>query len=408
MKRSIAIIVQRYGNQVNGGAELHARQLAEHLAKTNEVVVLTTCAIDYRTWKSELPEGESFINKVKVLRFKNKQEKNKRLARKSKYALRPRKELIKYRPMALIRSFMPKWKDGELWLQYQGPYCEDLITYLQNNEQNYDVLIFMTYLYYPTVVGLRVAPQKSILIPTAHDEKSIYYYPYKQVFTSPAFIMYNTASEKAFVERLFHNENIPNDIAGVGIEAELSNSPFKKEEYGITGDFILYVGRIARGKVVHLFRNFIRYKRKNKRNLKLVLIGKTFSRIHIPRHPDIISLGFVSDEVKNSAMQAALMLILPSKYESLSMVVLESLYFKTPVLVNGNCEVLVNHCKESGAGFYYKTYAEMEKYLNFALNNQSKLQEMGEKGRIYVQKNYQWDTIIKKYEKAFDLITGSK
>lgn len=402
MKRNIAFIVQRYGNEINGGAELHCRQLAEKLSKENQIDVLTTCAVDYYTWEPEFPEGETSVNDIKVIRFANK-ERNNKLARKSGNALSSPAYLIKHaRLMSLIRSVFPKWKDGEIWLKAQGPYCKGLITYLENNHQKYDVLIFMTYLYYPTAAGIKVAPQKSILIPTAHDERPIYFFPYKQVFNSPAFIMYNTITEKTFVENLFHNHHIPNDIAGIGIEPTEPLIKFPKEEYGITDDYILYVGRIAHDKVVNLFENFIEYKKNNATNLKLVLIGKAL--IEIPQHPDIISLGFVSDDIKNSAIKSALMLVLPSHFESLSMVVLESLYFKTPILVNGRCDVLVEHCKKSGAGFYYNNKNEFSSAINFAKKNKDKLIKMGLLGEKYVQEHYKWDTVIEKYNKAFDLI----
>ena len=51
----IAIVVQRYGADINGGAELHARYVAEHLARHAEVEVLTTCAQDYVTWANVFP-----------------------------------------------------------------------------------------------------------------------------------------------------------------------------------------------------------------------------------------------------------------------------------------------------------------------------------------------------------------
>ena len=53
----LAVVVQRYGQAINGGAELHARYIAEHLARHAEVEVLTTCATDYVTWRNELPPG---------------------------------------------------------------------------------------------------------------------------------------------------------------------------------------------------------------------------------------------------------------------------------------------------------------------------------------------------------------
>ena len=65
----IAIVVQRYGAEINGGAELHARYIAEHLARHVSVEVLTTCARDYITWANDFPPGEAMAGPVKVRRF---------------------------------------------------------------------------------------------------------------------------------------------------------------------------------------------------------------------------------------------------------------------------------------------------------------------------------------------------
>ena len=53
----LAVIVQRYGADLNGGAELHARYIAERLSRHAEVEVLTTCARDYVSWRNEFPPG---------------------------------------------------------------------------------------------------------------------------------------------------------------------------------------------------------------------------------------------------------------------------------------------------------------------------------------------------------------
>src|SRR5207342_3127991 len=65
----LAFVVQRYGPEVVGGAELHCRWVAEHLAARHEVEVLTTTATDYLTWENVLPEGVHHINGVQVRRF---------------------------------------------------------------------------------------------------------------------------------------------------------------------------------------------------------------------------------------------------------------------------------------------------------------------------------------------------
>lgn len=52
--KKIAFVVQRYGLDVNGGAEYHCRLIAERMTKYFDVEVLTTCAIDYMTWKMNM------------------------------------------------------------------------------------------------------------------------------------------------------------------------------------------------------------------------------------------------------------------------------------------------------------------------------------------------------------------
>ena len=42
----LAFVIQRYGTEVSGGAELHCRWLAERLARRHEVEVFATRALD--------------------------------------------------------------------------------------------------------------------------------------------------------------------------------------------------------------------------------------------------------------------------------------------------------------------------------------------------------------------------
>jgi hypothetical protein len=67
----LAYVVPRYGAQVIGGAEYGARMLAERLARRPgwTVEVLTTCALDARTWADELPAGTTVEAGVPVHRF---------------------------------------------------------------------------------------------------------------------------------------------------------------------------------------------------------------------------------------------------------------------------------------------------------------------------------------------------
>src|SRR5436853_642921 len=148
----LAFIVQRYGTEVLGGSEFHCRLLAERLAEQHEVEVLTTCARDYITWKNEYPQGTDRIKGVMVRRFPTSQ-------------VRDIDRFNEYSQWIFENPHTPA--DEMEWLKQQGPWSPALMEYLKRQHQQYDVLIFMTYLYAPTVMGLEIAPARSILVPTA-------------------------------------------------------------------------------------------------------------------------------------------------------------------------------------------------------------------------------------------------
>lgn len=389
--KKLALVVQRYGLEVNGGAELHMRQIAEHLNGKYDVEVLTTKAVDYLTWKDEYVKDNEVINGVLVRRFGVKKPRN-----------------IKhfgYLSTLIDKPFNMHFLENK-WVDLQGPDCPKLIEYIKDNKDNYDVFVFMTYLYYTTVRGIEEVADKAILIPTAHDEPTIYYDIYKDVFTKPAGIFYNTKTEKNLAEKIFHNENVLNNggYGGVGIELPSDIEPYKfKKERGID-NYIVYVGRIDTHKgCQQLFDYFIKYKQEKNNDVKLVLIGKTV--MDIPDRDDIISLGFVSEELKYNVMAGADALVLPSEFESLSIVVLESLALGVPVIVNGLCEVLKQHCVISRAGTYYTNYDEFAKQLDDMVGDSGLRDEMGKLGVQYVDRYYRWDKIIDSFSQMVEKVS---
>lgn len=387
MSKKIAIVVQRYGLEVNGGAELHCRQLAEHLAKFYEIEIITTKAIDYVTWKNEYTADEEIINGITVKRFPVSRERdNKRFNKLSETILQCRSSK----------------EEEERWMTEQGPCSESLIGYLKDHGGNYNAVIYFTYLYYTTYFGLKAQNKNALIIPTAHDETPIYLSIFNDMFKLPKGFFYNTEEEKHFVEKKFSVENVLNNngMGGVGVEipADISAERFRKK-YSLD-KFILYIGRIDEHKGCNvLFDYFREYKKRNGGNLKLVLMGKAV--IPVPKNPDIVNLGFVSDEDKFDGLAASEMLVLPSEFESLSMVVLEAMAAGRPVLVNGRCPVLKSHCVKSNGGLYYTNYFEFEACLNFLLTHKDEVGEMSENAKQYVSDNYCWDIII---ERLCDMI----
>lgn len=385
MKKRIGIINQRYGEEVNGGSEYYTKKLAEHLSSFYDLEIITTTSINYDTWEPYYNEGQETINGVKVRRFSVERPRN----------------FKRFRVINGIMRILPKIGKkmlGNWWLKEQGPYCPKLVEYIKIHQNDYDIFIFVTYLYYTTVVGMLQVASKSILVPTSHDEYCIYFPLYEKIFRGVKSIAYLTEAEMSFTEKLFNNSAVPHEVVGVGIEAPmLSPDDSIYEKYHISTKYIIYVGRVDIGKGCdEMFRFFEHYKVTHPGELRLIVIGKLV--MDKPTCSDIECLGFISEEDKYALMKNAQTLILPSIYESLSLVVLESMSLGIPVLVNGKCEVLKRHCEQSEAGYCYENYEQFEFVLHKILSSVDQYAKMQVSARRYVKENYSWDQTIDKYK----------
>ncbi|MCX6776172.1 MAG: glycosyltransferase family 4 protein [Candidatus Micrarchaeota archaeon] len=383
----IAFVVQRYGLEVNGGAEHHCRTIAETLSKNFDVTVITTCALDYMTWDNYYPEGKSTLNGVTVWRFPVDSQ-------------RDVKKFNDFSEKILLNQHSDE--DEIRWMKLQGPYSKKLLDFIETQKDNFDFFIFFTYLYCTTFFGLLLVKEKAILVPTAHDELPIYLKIFKKLFNSPAAIIYNTAEEKKFVNELFNNENIISEIAGVWVTLpeDTSDKDFRSK-YKLKSRFALYIGRIDESKgCSELFEYFLRYKREIDSEIKLVLLGKPVMRIS--KNDDIIHLGFVSDIDKHNAILASEVIVVPSRYESLSLVLLEGWSCGVPCIVNAKSSVLKSQCIKSNGGLWYENYEEFKECLDLLSRNHALKVKLGENGRKYVDENYTEESIRDKYIKILN------
>ncbi len=412
MKKKIAFIVQRYGLEVNGGAEYHCRLMAERLKDIYDVEVLTTCAKDPTTWANEYEASITSINGIKVHRFisaRLRDRKKFRLVIQKLRKQQPYQKLLRLLGLLdLYEKIIPSdinEKDYSDWVMYQGPYVPDLVNYLKKNHKVYDVLIFFTYLYYPTIEGIKIAPEKSILIPTAHDELSIYFPFFKKLFNTPKAILYNTLSEKRFVNKLAGNYDVYSAIAGIGIDASQPSVNIATSEILKTdSEYLLYIGRIDIEKGCKmLFEYFTAYKKTSTKNIALILIGQPF--MPIPEQQGVISLGFVSEDIKINLLKNAVALVIPSFYESLSLVTLESMAYGVPVIANEKCEVLKDHIDNSHAGFLFGDYESFKVALDTVFNPKTDRSTLSKNAKTYITENYTWDVTIKEYRKAIDYVS---
>jgi glycosyltransferase involved in cell wall biosynthesis len=436
----LAFIIQRYGAEVLGGSEQLCRLLAERLTAQHDVEVLTTCARDYVTWKNEYPEGVDRIRGVAVRRFAN-------AGTRDIEAFNTYSEWIYNNPHSRA--------DELEWLKQQGPWCPSLIEHLKQHHGQYDVLVFFTYLYAPTVLGLEIVPGRSVLVSTAHDEPSIRLEIFKDVFSKPAALCYLTESERQFVQDEFRERPLLEEVTGVGVDIPQHN-PYPRmpapaaadgdndeeapaateradgvvpadDEESSAGDFpphllargavfrrrhrlygpiALYGGRIDPGKGCEELLEYFGTYVSGGGEATLALMGAKL--MSLPEEPYVRFAGLLSDRERLQALEAATVVICPSPYESLSLLALEALAVGTPVLANARSAVLVEHCVRSNGGLYYADRDEFVECLTLLIRDARLRAGMGRNGRDYIRQNYRWDVVLGKYERIFAKVRNAR
>ncbi len=382
MRERIAFVCQRYGEDVNGGAEAYCRQIAEKLTAFYDVDVYTTCARDYMIWENVYPEGMQEDNGVHVLRFPVE---------------RPRRKWVK-KGLSVWMRLVPFHSDRseEAWLRAQGPVCEKALNTLWNSQDQYVSIFFMTYLYYLTAFGIPRGFRRAVLIPTIHDEKPARLRWFHRVFSACSGIVWNSPEERDFAHRVFpESVGKPSILAGIGVECP-RNLPERHVLPEKDCPYVVYVGRIDPEKGCReMLDAFVRFARENPHQLRLVLVGR--SVMTVPDHPDILQMGFLEEREKWQIMRDARGLVLFSRNESLSMVALESMCLGRPILVSAESSVLRGHVVRSRAGIVFRDQASFEKGLLFLTKDSESYVNMGENGKRYIQENYSWQMITGRY-----------
>lgn len=386
--KKIAIVVQRCHEKVVGGSEAEAWHYGNLLKKSYEIHILTTTAVDFESWDNVLPEGDEIRDGICIKRFKVSQgraaywgEIHRKLLNefnniKLKSSKKSDRRLIEW-PTALQEEFIYK----------QGPYSEDLMSYLSEKSEDYKAIIFLTYLYPTTYFGMFHVPRdKIIFVPTLHDEAPAYLSAYKYMAKKSKIILWNTDSECRF-GRLLWGE-LQGYVVGMGVKTK-EFSPAK-----LKFPYILYCGRIDINKgCSQLVDYFLEFKKDYPSSLCLVLTGD--NKIKLPPSKDIVFKGNVPEIKKLELMSGASIFIMPSPNESFSIVTLEAMAQKTPILASDGSEAIVDHIKKSGGGLIYNNYDSFKDSVNSMLKNKSKSISMGKNGRSYVVSNYGFKKIQK-------------
>ena len=284
-------------------------------------------------------------------------------------------------------------------------------------------MLFWTYRYYQTFFGLPVVADRAILVPTAEEDPLIWVDIVDRLFSLPAGYLFLTPEEAELVRGRASRPLAPSSIIGCGVDpapphvkdADLSAA-------GVTDPFILYLGRIEPNKGCDtLLEYFDKYLDSagppgenvgpsgnpgnpgdNVKNVQLVMAG--FANMAIPSQPSIKCLGVVDDAMRETLLSRARLLVVPSPFESLSMVLLEAWNQGLPALVNGRCAVLHGQVVRANGGLSYRYPGEFAASLTYLLTHPDVARRLGRQGLAYIDREYRWPHVMRTVE---DFLTAT-
>lgn len=391
-ENQFAIVIQRAHPDIVGGSETHGLLYAKILSRLGKVEVISTDACDTTKWESCGEREIDLSDRLKLLRFPVKGGRSPfwhKLHRRLS-------DLHRTRESFDDRSIHP-WSVAmqEMWIREQGPHSPEMLQYLKTNQHRFKNIFFITYLFPTTYFGIdQVDGEKSILVPTLHDEPPAYLPVFGTMARKVSTILANTPEENRLIHRLWGIEN--DRIGGVPIQIP---SSINRETDLSKKTTILYLGRIHPGKGIGDLLKMLPMFSSN--NLKLVLAGPV--EMKLPIHESLIVMGVITEDQKTDLFSKIRYLIQPSTLESLSIVTLEALAHGVPVLARGESEVLRGHKASSQSIAMYHSQEELAGILSDHSLYQKLKGNAMEKGTAYVKDGYSEEVIESRIRRAIGL-----
>lgn len=394
----LACVIHRYGAGIAGGSEGHCRAIAERLAVRHDVTVLTSCAADHMTWRNELPEGTSHEGGVRVVRFPTARQRS--LGRFAEIS-------------AILFGGDASAAEQEDWFRANGPETPGLLEHLSSQGRDYDLVLFWAFRYAPTFFGVPIVADRAVLVPTAEDDPLIRSSALEPFFARPAGLVFLTPEEQALVE-LHARVSRPSCTIGSGLDPVPLTRDAAADAGVLAGinvirPFVLYLGRIDPNKGCEtLLREYLDARVRERAGGWPPLVMAGPANMPIPSHPSIVTPGRVSDRQREALLAQASVLVVPSPFESLSLVLLEAWNHATPALVNGQCRVLEGQARRANGALVYRGGELFTRALAYLLDHPDTAAQLGRQGRAYVDREYRWPTVMDRLGAFLEDVAASR
>lgn len=367
---TLAWVVHQYGPEVGGGSETLCRHIAELLVDDADSTVLTSSSRTYGDWSPSYPLGESFDNGVRVLRFPaNPVDADLRSLYEAAFANPENPEL------------------GRRWILANGPTMPRLVDHLRHERLTYDALCAVPYVYPTTLLALEAFAGPRILVPCAHDEGALGLSLYDGVFDSAEVLVLNSEEEAHLIDQRFGLNGKASSVIGTYIDEPPAVNPMAfASQHGIAGPYVVCVGRVDYSKGSELLFALHAETVQHTPEHTLVMVGQPY--MDVPSLPNLLVTGYVDEQTKHEAIAGAAAVVLPSPYESLSIVALEGWSHGKPALVNAASPVLLGQCRRSGGGLWYGDAHDYAHSLSLLLTEPSLGRGLGLAGRSWALERY--------------------
>jgi glycosyltransferase involved in cell wall biosynthesis len=376
----LAFAGPRYGADVVGGSEAVMREAAHGLAQRGwNVELLTSCARDHYTWANEHPAGATRIDGVTVHRFPVEHAADRR---HDDIAAR----IFFGKPVSLAEQ--------RVWLD--APFrVPALFHHLVVEVDRYDVIVLSPYLWWTTITGAAVAPERTVVMPCLHDEPYARLEVLEHVLAEPAMLWFLSEPEHELAHRL---ASLParHPVTGAGVPVpEAYDIAGFRARHGIDRPYLLFAGRRERGKGWdRLIDAYAFAVARYDLPLDLVTAGVGPARVPGELADRVLDLGFLADAEVPNAFAAAAAYVQPSPNESFSRTVMEAWLARTPVLATAESEVLRWHC------LLFADEYEFAQCLAFVAGAPKVASALADRGREYVLANYRWEVVLDAMEDA--------
>jgi glycosyltransferase involved in cell wall biosynthesis len=403
--KPIAIVIPWFGEDLKGGAERLAWQMATRLAaRGHEIEVLTTCCRAFlEDWATNhLKDGLSQEQGVRIRRFPVDSRD------------RVRFDYVNARMLAFPNSSLkpgvnPVSQEDSSIFSKENINSLKLLQYLQSHRGDYHAFVFIPYLYGPVLYGLPIVADRAFLQPCLHDEVYAYLPQVEQIFLLSKGLLFNTEGEAQLAARLYGPGVIRKSVVvGSGIENPTGNTSNISEigSFQISHKrFVLCLGRKDPGKNTDfLARAYTDFRRKHPDStLGLVFAGPGVMSLETSVE-GIVDLGLVQENEKEALLANCAALFQPSRNESYSRVIMEAWFHGRPVAAHRRCLATATAVENAQAGWLaddLEDWAEL--FATIDVMKEKELLGVGANGRLYVGQNAVWDKVMDRYETVLGL-----